>query len=413
MGKPGRYKLEYHPVENGQYLQPIITFVDVADKHCVTFTLSNPSPCRYDPFTVSWTFPEDMAAESDWMGFHNVIEGSVSSKPVHWLYLSGDQLNKVKSPKGTVDNLRISAPGEYEIRLYGSAKQAMPSTMLAAAKLTVRQNTTCGLYLHQFSAFGAPHNLEAIEAASREQSLELLHSPTAFHGDIPYEITHATLPAVGVQGGVTVSLWALVFSEDPKRLSGHRTLFYKGLGGPDRTPSLFMSPNGYKLTLRVSTAQSKDEGVASTTALTPHKWHHLAMVVNKSHIMLYIDGSLAAGPSPTKGEVLHNDGSFFFGATPSKSIPGFRGTLSRVRFHNWSLNQSRVQSEMETTQPPPNTPVGHSIRHSLDEGLPALPAPGIPDSDVKEYLKRASETVANPKRQLELYGTAGTAEAIL
>jgi hypothetical protein len=102
--------------------------------------------------------------------------------------------------------------------------------------------------VHQFSSFGAPQSLEAVLASERQTSVEVLTSPTAFHGLWPHQTTHKLLQdvaPVGVHGALSVSMWLMLLRAPPK--GQHSTVFYKGHGGPDRTPSLFLLPGSTRL----------------------------------------------------------------------------------------------------------------------------------------------------------------------
>jgi len=136
MGKPGGYQIEYTPRLAGRALGPFMATIDVQPSHCVLLSVSSRQRCVYDPIDIEWRIPENIASETDWLGIHAVKQKSqpdgttkeeIAPTPVHWLYLAGDQINRVRKPQGKLRALRLAQEGEYEVRMHISAGQANPS----------------------------------------------------------------------------------------------------------------------------------------------------------------------------------------------------------------------------------------------------------------------------------------------
>ena len=109
-------------------------------------------------------------------------------------------------------------------------------------------------------------------------------------------------------------------------------------------------PNSY-----ITTDVGGLQGVTGPLPLALNTWTYLAATYNGATISLYVNGALVASQAVT-GNIIPSTGPVRFGGN---SIWGeyFAGTIDNVRIYDQALNQSDIQSDM-------NTSVGNCLRSS-------------------------------------------------
>ena len=80
-----------------------------------------------------------------------------------------------------------------------------------------------------------------------------------FDGAETFEVPDSALLGE-IEGSWSVSFW--VFPREGAN-GKHRTLFYKGKAGGHRTPSAWFLPDSNRITMRISSEESMDEGESS------------------------------------------------------------------------------------------------------------------------------------------------------
>jgi hypothetical protein len=187
-----------------------------------------------------------------------------------------------------------------------------------------------------------------------------------------FTLPPSTLPpaasAAASSGGAAAVAWsmsALVWLWDGPT-GEHRSLFYKGSGKDNRTPSAWLLPDAMKLAVRVSHAAETNEGADTTVALRPREWMHLAFtfrnvsatpalasdgagvgapVVAAAYnyvLEVYVNGELDCSMS-FAAHILANDGPLSFGKDPW--FPGTRMLVMDLKLFDMALTKADVVSE--------------------------------------------------------------------
>ncbi|ORM39673.1 uncharacterized protein BXIN_0111 [Babesia sp. Xinjiang] len=108
-----------------------------------------------------------------------------------------------------------------------------------------------------------------------------------------------------------------------------------------QSPTLMLYPGNNKLSVRVSTTNSANEGLTSNAAIPPRRWTQLTVVAREKTLKLFVNGSLDSSIG-LRGELVPGSGDLFLGR--KLDIQGFNGYLDDVKLYNYALGGGLVAS---------------------------------------------------------------------
>jgi hypothetical protein len=118
-----------------------------------------------------------------------------------------------------------------------------------------------------------------------------------------------------------------------------RSLLYKPVAENDaRALGMWLYPDAMRMRVQLFTVKGP-EYVDSNVRLKPGEWTHVAFVVDREGMFLYIDGRLDAGLS-LEHAVVTPAGPVYLGSEPTK--PGFGGLMDDFRVYASPLNAEAV-----------------------------------------------------------------------
>jgi hypothetical protein len=88
---------------------------------------------------------------------------------------------------------------------------------------------------------------------------------------------------------LSITFWVYLLEDST---GNWRTLLNKGENVEELTPTIMLWPRERRLHVRVSTEKFWNEGLESKGVLNLKQWVHIAVVVSRQTIQLYINGSL-------------------------------------------------------------------------------------------------------------------------
>lgn len=124
----------------------------------------------------------------------------------------------------------------------------------------------------------------------------------------------------------SLSFWILCLDHPD---GNFRTLFFKGNGNTnERTTSAWLNQHNNRIILRLSTANSNDEGVETNTEVVVGQWTHVAVTiqpVNTDHstiyfAYIYMNGKLDV-QSKIHASIKYNNDTFMLFKDPSHAGP--------------------------------------------------------------------------------------------
>jgi hypothetical protein len=148
--------------------------------------------------------------------------------------------------------------------------------------------------------------------------------------------------------GFAVAFFAKVAQEPDGEWRG---LFYKPVGENDaRSIGIWLYPDTTQVRVQLFTVKGPDY-IDSRVSLPVGEWAHVAFVVDKGGMYLYIDGELDVGV-PLEHDVVPSYGPIHLGVEPGK--PGFTGFLDDFRVYASALGAGEVHDLAG-----PAAPAGH------------------------------------------------------
>jgi len=147
----------------------------------------------------------------------------------------------------------------------------------------------------------------------------------------------------------SLSFWILCL-ENPN--GNFRTLFFKGNGNTnEKTPSAWLNQHNNKIIFRLSSANSKDEGVETTSEVITGAWTHIAVtfqaVTTTSYtVCIYMNGKLDVKFKSNEG-VKYNNDTFMLFKDPSHAGPA--GYFKDLILWNNMLPDDHVMSLYSST----------------------------------------------------------------
>lgn len=137
----------------------------------------------------------------------------------------------------------------------------------------------------------------------------------------------------------TIALW-MYLQEDS--VGSWRTIFHKGTGPDQLTPTLLLWPNERRLHVRVSTTADWNEGVLESSGLVPlRRWTHVAVTSTGSVVRLYVNG-VKDGEVILEGEPAVNEGDLHIGRDPWRA--GTKAYIDDFRWYSKELTEGDLRA---------------------------------------------------------------------
>ncbi|GBE59735.1 concanavalin A-like lectin glucanase family protein, putative [Babesia ovata] len=106
-----------------------------------------------------------------------------------------------------------------------------------------------------------------------------------------------------------------------------------------QSPTVLLYPLSNKLSVRVSTEDSANEGLTSNAAIPLRRWTQLTVVAKGKTLKLYVNGMLDSAIA-LRGELVPGSGDLYLGR--KFDTPGFSGYLDDVKLYNYALGPGLV-----------------------------------------------------------------------
>ncbi|GFE53699.1 concanavalin A-like lectin glucanase family protein, putative [Babesia ovis] len=101
-----------------------------------------------------------------------------------------------------------------------------------------------------------------------------------------------------------------------------------------QSPTLMLYPQSNRLSVRVSTTDSVNEGLTSNAAVPPRRWTQITVVAREKTLKLFINGSLDSAIA-LRGDLVPGSGDLFLGR--KLDTQGFNGYLDDVKLYNYAM----------------------------------------------------------------------------
>nr|BAN64940.1 membrane protein, putative [Babesia bovis] len=159
-------------------------------------------------------------------------------------------------------------------------------------------------------------------------------SSAIFDPDTSYSV--ADSPSLGVQE-FTLDLRVYLLET---RSSGFRNVISRR-SYYAQSPTVMLYPQSNRLSIRVSTSNSANEGMTSNGTVPPRRWTQLTVVARQRTLKLYINGSLDSAIA-LRGDLVPGAGDLFFGR--KLDIQGFKGYMDDVKLYNYAMGSGLIAS---------------------------------------------------------------------
>jgi hypothetical protein len=146
-----------------------------------------------------------------------------------------------------------------------------------------------------------------------------------FNGETSYHIIHQ--PQYEARE-FSISFWIFVIGEP---LTGFRTIFHKGNGRSEFTPTVMLWPHTNRLHVVVSTNVQFNEALDSTGVAQIRRWNHVVITFSGQLLQLYFNGALDA-QQILRGSMKQNRESIQVGKDPTH--PGTEMYLDDFRIYS-------------------------------------------------------------------------------
>ncbi|RIA86737.1 concanavalin A-like lectin/glucanase domain-containing protein [Glomus cerebriforme] len=137
--------------------------------------------------------------------------------------------------------------------------------------------------------------------------------------------------------------------------SNWATIFHKGSGTTQRTPSLWLTANKSSLHPRCSGNWASDAGLTDIgDGLLLNRWYHITYTLSDplKRMDFYINGEwkgFYCVQKPQEQRVIFNDGPLHIGR--AFNTDGFNGEISNFRYFNWRLSPEEVIKNVSNQEP--------------------------------------------------------------
>lgn len=163
----------------------------------------------------------------------------------------------------------------------------------------------------------------------------------AFDGSNDY-VSVPDSNSLDLSTGLTLEAWVR-----PTSSSGWRTVMMKE-NGSELAYAMYSRENTNRPSgwIRTNPTSGSSKSVAGTSGLALNTWTHLTTTYDGSNLRLYVNGSLVRTQATT-GTLYSSSNPLKFGGN---AVWGeyFAGQLDEIRIYNRSLNQTEIQTDMNT-----------------------------------------------------------------